>query len=82
MLNPRFKQMGVKNVLHTADIMHVGWEMDNAGYIVQMTDGTHLALTTNHGGVCAWTRQEAEEKLAETEASLASIRKALEIWPA
>lgn len=71
----------IKQVLHTATLMYVGWEMDNSGWIVELEDGSRAALTTSHGGVCPWTREEAEEKLAETEASAASIRKALELWP-
>ena len=71
----------VKTVLHTATLLHNGWEMDNHGWIVEFEDGQQAALTTNHGGVYPWTRQEAEEKLAETEASAASIRKALSLWP-
>lgn len=72
----------VKKVIHTATLLYSGWEMDNEGWIVELEDGTRAALTTSHGGVYPWTRQEAEEKLAETEASAASIRKALELWPA
>ena len=71
----------VKVVLHTATLLHNGWELDNSGWIVEMEDGSKKALTTDHGGVCPWTREEAEEKLAETEASAASIRRALELWP-
>ncbi len=72
----------VKKVVHTATLLHNGWEMDNQGWIVEFEDGQRAALTTSHGGVYPWTKQEAEEKLAETEASAASIRKALEFWPA
>ena len=41
-----------------------------------------VALTTDHGGMYAWDRAAAEEKLAEMEAAAASIRRALELWPA
>ena len=72
----------VKRIVHTATLLHRDWEMDNEGWIVELEDGRFVALTTDHGGVHTWTKQEAEEKLAETEASAASIRKALEHWPA
>jgi hypothetical protein len=68
-------------VLHKATILHAGWDMDNEAQIVELDDGSRAALTTSHGVECAWTREMAEQKLAETEASAASIRKALELWP-
>lgn len=71
----------VKRVIHQATILHDGWEMDNRAWIVEMESGEVVALTTSHGGLYRWTRAEAEEKLAETEGSAASIRKALELWP-
>lgn len=71
----------VKAVLHTATLLYKGWEMDNHGWIVEIEDGSKLALTTSHGGLYRWAKKEAEEKLRETEASAESIRKALELWP-
>jgi hypothetical protein len=71
----------IKEVVHTATILHTGWEMDNEAWIVDFEDDSRATVTTNHGGICQWSRQEAEQKLAETEASAASIRKALELWP-
>lgn len=57
-------------LIHTATVMHVGWEMDNYAWVHRMPDGT----------VELWgiTRDDLIEKIAETEASLASLRKALE----
>ena len=72
----------IAEVLHEADILHAGWEMDNKAWIAKTVSGKVVALTTDHGGMYAWDRAEAEEKLAETEASAASIRRALELWPA
>jgi hypothetical protein len=71
----------VTAVLHEATVLHSGWEMDNQGWIVQLAQGGRAALTTEHGGVYLWTKADAEKKLAETEASAASLRKALELWP-
>lgn len=81
MIEKRVRKVGAKEVIHTATILHEDWEMDNEGWIVKAADGTRTALTTNHGRLCPWTREEAEGKLAETEASAASLRKALEMWP-
>ena len=71
----------VKRVIHTATILHNGWEMDNEGWIVELDDGNTAAMTTSHGSVYPWIREESEEKLAETERSSASIRQALAMWP-
>ena len=71
----------VKKVLHTATILHNGWEMDNKAWIVEMESGEVVALTTSHGGLYRWTRDEAEKKLAETEKCAASVRTALAMWP-
>ena len=71
----------VNRIIHEASILHAGWEMDNEAWIVEMEGGEIVELTTSHGGICRWTRKEAEEKLAETEKSAESIRKALSMWP-
>ena len=44
------KAMGfpVKRVLHTATIMHEGWESDNRAWLVELEDGRNVVLTTNH----------------------------------
>jgi hypothetical protein len=73
--------INMAKVLHTATILHAGWDMDNEAKIVELEDGKREALTTSHGVECSWTREMAEKKLTETEASAASIRKALELWP-
>lgn len=83
-LKEHAKAMGfgtVKKILHAATILHADWEMDNKAWIVEMADGSVVALTTSHGGLCRWTREEAEENLAETEKSATSIREALAMWP-
>ena len=72
----------IAEVLYEADVLHAGWEMDNKAWIAKTVSGNVVAITTNHGGLCAWDRAEAEEKLAEMEAAAASIRRALELWPA
>lgn len=71
----------VEEVLHTATILHKGWEMDNEGWIAKMEDGTTKAFTTSHGGVYPWTKEELEKKIAETENSLAELKRALEFFP-
>lgn len=70
----------VKKILHTATILHNGWEMDNKAWLVEMEGGEVVALTTSHGGLREWPRESAEEKLAETEKSAESLRMVLDIW--
>ena len=71
----------VAKVLHTAKILHDGWESDNKAWAVELEDGTRMVFTSCHGNLCIPDRAEIEDKLRETEESLASIRTLLKIWP-
>lgn len=71
----------IKKILHEVLILHEGWDTDNFAWIVEMEDGSTVALTTSHGGVYLWRRDDAEAQLAEAEKSVASIRAALAMWP-
>ena len=64
----------VSKVLHTAKVLHDGWEMDNEAWVVEFEDGTRAVFTTSHGGLYVADRAEFEDKLRETEESAASIR--------
>lgn len=67
-------------IIHTAVVLHAGWEMDNEAWVVEK-NGVRRAEFTNHGGHCAWSRKQIEAKLAETEASAESLRKMLSLLP-
>lgn len=67
----------IAKVLHRATILREGWEMDNAGWIVEMEDGSALALTTSHGGLCEWDRGDIEDCIRNTESSLVQLQTAL-----
>lgn len=71
----------VKQVLYKATIMHTGWEMDNEAWLVELKDERKVVLTTNHGGICEMSIDEALYKVAETFSSIESIRKLIELWP-
>jgi hypothetical protein len=71
----------IEQILHTATILHKGWEMDNEGWIIRFKGGIVQAITTNHGSPCPWTQEEAKASIAEAEASIESLKKALELWP-
>lgn len=64
----------VRRVLHTATVLHKGWEMDNQAWAVEFEDGTSGLLTTSHGALYVAELAELNEKLRETEASAASLR--------
>ena len=64
----------VAKVLHTAKVLHDGWEMDNEAWAVEFEDGSRAVFWTSHGGLYVAERSEFEDKLRETEGSAASIR--------
>lgn len=70
----------LKQLLCTATILYEGWEMDNKGWIVELEDGRIIGLTTSHGSICLWDKEEAIQNLEHIEASAASLRKALAVW--
>ena len=64
----------IAKVLHTARVLHDGWELDNEAWAVEFEDGTRAILWTSHGGLYVAKRAEFEDKLREMEESAASIR--------
>jgi hypothetical protein len=69
----------IVKVLHEATIMHVGWEADNKGWIVQCEDGKVKALTTNHGRLCMWSGKDMHATLKQTQQSVAEIEEAINL---
>jgi hypothetical protein len=86
-MNPKEREQAeakfgkIAKILHTAIILQEGWELDNRGWLVEMETGCILALTTNHGGICLWARDEAEEQLRKTNEAGTSLTQALSLWP-
>lgn len=71
----------VKRVLHTATIMHEGWESDNRAWFVELEDQRRVVLTTNHGSTVEADIGYINKKLQETTESIQSIRALLLAWP-
>lgn len=71
----------VKQVLHTATIMHIGWESDNEAWLVELEDGSRVVLTTNHGMIEEMDTGYTNDKLLETLDSANSIRNLIAMWP-
>lgn len=69
----------IVNILHEATIMHVGWESDNKGWIVECEDGKIKALTTDHGSICQWSGQDMHDTLESTKQSLLDIEAAINL---
>lgn len=53
----------IESVLHTAIVLYEGWEMDNKMWVVKMTDGSVVALTTSHGGLYKMGMEEINESI-------------------
>ena len=68
----------IKKILSQATILHNGWELDNAAWAVEFTDGTKAIIATLHGGFYIAKNKEFEEKLQETQKSVDEIVKILE----
>jgi len=66
-------ECGIDKILHTATILHSGWEMDNEGWVVLLKNEDIKFLTTDHGSVSWWSIEEIEEKIEETSKSLKSL---------
>ena len=44
--------MSKSKKIHTATILHEGWEMDNKMWVMEDENGSRTSLTTNHGCLC------------------------------
>ncbi len=69
----------IVEILKTFTIMHVGWEMDNYGWIVKLNNGKNVAVTTNHGTLKLWTTEEMYQKIQETQESLNGLKESLKL---
>lgn len=72
------------DILHSFDILHSGWEMDNKGWVAKNKKGKLVFLSTDHGGFRDYGDDisELHAKLKETRESLAGIKKAIQIMTA
>lgn len=63
-------------VIFEFPIMHVGWDGDSAGYIVENGESKTLILT-NHGSHYMASPTELELKIAEYQKNIMETKKAL-----
>ena len=64
-------------VLAEFEVMHIGWEMDNLGWIIETGAGLRLYVTTNHGRPAVWPAIELQNNLARHERVTDGLRKAV-----
>lgn len=60
--------------IHTAVVLHDGWEMDNGMHITEASDGTRVAHWTNHNRPCLMSMKDIEDKIKETQDSLNDLQ--------
>ena len=68
----------IRDVLHTATVLHAGWEMDNEAWLVEMQDGSVRLLTTSHGGLYDMSIEGLQAAIEDTAESLQSLKGLLE----
>ena len=68
-------------IIHTFKIMHVGWELDNEGWIAKNKKGELVFLITSHGDLRDQGKDitELHEKLVEAKEYLAGLKLAINL---
>lgn len=67
-------------VLQQFDIMHLGWETDTKGWIID-DHGNNKIIMTDHGHLYEASRKELEEKIKEYQSILNDSLTALSFIP-
>ena len=65
--------------IHTATILHEGWEMDNEMWVLESHNGLRSAYTTNHGSECGMTINDIDDAIKEAQDSIDGLAKAKEL---
>ena len=65
-----------KQIIHTFNVVHIGWEMDNEAVVTRSRDGTVQIETTSHGSPCTMSKDSLDEHIKETSEILTGLRKA------
>ena len=69
----------IDKTLHTATILHAGWEDDNLGWVIRFKDGTVRGVSTRQGRPCPWSVDAMEMSALEASASAQSLRVAAQL---
>lgn len=65
-------------LIHSATVLHSGWESDNELWVIEKAGIRHL-LTTSHGEDCTMKKEELLDKIEETRRSLDALKKAAQL---
>lgn len=57
-------KIGIKNVITELVVRHSGWECDPLAWLVELTDGKKVFVTTNHGTPVLWSQQAVQDYYA------------------
>lgn len=67
----------ITKILHEFKILHEGWELDNAGWVVELYDEEKKIVLTNHGQPYFASPKELSKKCEEYKLLLKEAAKAI-----
>lgn len=59
----------IVKIIAKATVLHIGWEMDNECWLVEMSDGKLELFTTNHGGFYHMCDEDLQDAIREAQDS-------------
>jgi hypothetical protein len=65
--------------IHTARVLHDGWEMDNELWIMESKEGVRSVHTTSHGSEYVTDVSEIDDAIEEAQDSIDGLKKAKEL---
>ena len=71
--------MSKSKKIHTATILHEGWEMDNKMWVMEDENGSRTSHTTNHGCLCRMSINDINDAIKKAQDSIGGLEKAKEL---
>ena len=71
--------MSESKKIHTATILHEGWEMDNEMWVMEDKNGSRTSFTTNHGCECRMSISDINDAIKDAQDSIDGLEKAKEL---
>ena len=69
----------VAEILHRCLVLYEGWECDNEGWIVRLTNGKVCAVSTSHGTPRKWPMEDMVASMELARKSAKEIKEAIRI---
>jgi hypothetical protein len=66
-------------VIFEFPVMHIGWELDNTGWVMERPDGGRYLRLTSHGSEYEADEKELHAKIEEYDEAIDKTRKALRL---